>query len=82
MTPMVEALRDATKTGQAAPPKMGQAPGVHDPEPVSAPGVHAGASPVFRAVWTVMNVSYASTRDGIDGHAESLGRVVDHLDPR
>ena len=28
-----------------------------------------------------MNVSYASTRDGIDGHAESLGRVVDNLDP-
>lgn len=31
--------------------------------------------------WTVMNVSYASTRDGIDGHADALARVVDNLDP-
>jgi hypothetical protein len=64
MTPMVEALRDASKTGQA--------PGIHAPEPVPFSE---------RNVWTVMNVSYASTRDGIDGHAESLGRVVDNLDP-
>jgi hypothetical protein len=30
--------------------------------------------------WTVMNVSYASTRDGLEGHARALARVVEHLD--
>ena len=64
MTPMVEALRDASKPGQA--------PGIGNLEP--APFSETGD-------WTVMNVSYASTRDGIDGHAEAFGRVVDHLDP-
>jgi pimeloyl-ACP methyl ester carboxylesterase len=30
--------------------------------------------------WTVMNVSYASTRDALEGHARALARVVEHLD--
>jgi hypothetical protein len=30
--------------------------------------------------WTVLNVSYASTRDDLDAHAAALGRIIDHLD--
>jgi pimeloyl-ACP methyl ester carboxylesterase len=31
--------------------------------------------------WTVINVSYASTRDGLEGHAQSLAKVMENLDP-
>ncbi len=31
--------------------------------------------------WTVINVSYASTRETLETHAEALGRVVENLDP-
>ncbi|MCH5373604.1 MAG: hypothetical protein JJ992_06475, partial [Planctomycetes bacterium] len=31
--------------------------------------------------WTVLNVSYASTRDTLDAHAAALGRIIDNLDP-
>jgi hypothetical protein len=30
--------------------------------------------------WTVMSVSYASTRDALEGHASALARVVENLD--
>ena len=31
--------------------------------------------------WTVLNVSYASTRDDLAGHAAALERIISHLDP-
>ncbi len=31
--------------------------------------------------WTVINVSYASTRDGLEGHAQALAKVMENLDP-
>jgi pimeloyl-ACP methyl ester carboxylesterase len=31
--------------------------------------------------YTVINVSYASTRDSLDGHARSFAKVIEHLGP-